>query len=190
MRGTKRKPKIQRVAGAIEVHDDVITNHRQVLDEIKAQNNWQDAFIGIDSDAKRDLSIRDNDVHWVDPFDFRTPPLLFEFVRNVWFKLDDYGLRYERPFSSLESVNINRYLPGQQYHAHVDAGGQSRRVISAVLYLNDDFTGGETEFPLFGETITPKAGRLVIFPSNYAYVHAALPPTKGTKYSAAFWVSM
>jgi len=174
------------VAGAIEIYDGAIPNHEEVLAQIVAAAKWEDAVIGFD--GTRNTSVRDNDVHWIHPFDFTTPTILFEFVKRVWHFVDAYGKRFDRPFGGMESVNVNRYLPGQQYHAHADANGQSTRVISALVYLNDDFTGGETEFIHFGEKVQPKAGRLVIFPSNYAYAHAALPPTQGIKYSAAFWM--
>lgn len=177
----------ERVAGAIEVYDNVITNYSQVLTAVKELQGWDRARTGLEAGVVSE--VRTNDVAWIAPFDFRTDPLLVDFVRTVWHYLDDYGTRYDQSFSFLENVNINRYEPGQQYHAHSDAAGNSTRVISALVYLNDDFTGGETEFVLFGEKVQPKAGRLVIFPSNYAYAHAALPPSEGTKYSAAFWTN-
>lgn len=187
MGNSKLNNKVTRIAGVIEVIDNAVPDHAEILDCIINNALWQDAEVGII--ATRDTSIRDNSVYWINPFDFNIPIVLYNFVRNVWRHLDDYGQRYERSFSSLENVNVNRYLPGEQYHVHADAGHKSMRVISALVYLNDDFSGGETDFVHFGERITPKAGRLVIFPSNYAYAHAALPPTNGVKYSAAFWTN-
>jgi predicted 2-oxoglutarate/Fe(II)-dependent dioxygenase YbiX len=62
------------------------------------------------------------------------------------------------------------------------------RVVSAILYLNDDYEGGHLEFPNFGIKIKPQAGMLILFPSNYAYTHAAHPVTKGTKYALVTWI--
>jgi prolyl 4-hydroxylase len=59
-------------------------------------------------------------------------------------------------------------------------------VISALLYLND-VQGGETHFTYFNTSVSPKAGRLVVFPSNYAYTHEAYPPIEGYKYVCVFW---
>ena len=182
---------MRRVAGAIEITDNAIHNVTQVLDELIADNDeWYDALVADhDLSSRQDKSIRNNAIRWIDPFDFRISPVLYEFVKTVWAYIDDYGKRYDRSFRSLEKVNVNRYLPGERYVVHADAGGLSTRVISALVYLNDDFTGGETEFVHFDKRVTPKAGRLVIFPSNYAYAHAALPPSDGVKYSAAFWTN-
>lgn len=179
----------KRIAGVIEVYDDAVPNCQEVLLELMAADSWNSASVGGGAGIVNG-QIRDNEVCWINPFDFRTPRVLFEFAKTVWHYIDDYGLRYEQPFSGMEYVNVNRYLPGQQYHVHADsAGGRLGRVISALVYLNDNFAGGETEFVHFDERIIPKAGRLIIFPSNYAYAHAALPPLDGVKYSAAFWTN-
>lgn len=180
-------PLTERRAGVIEVFDNAIPNPDEVLAEIVKQANWLEAEIGGAKGLHRDETIRDSDVHWIPALDFRNPPLLHDFIKTIWLHLDDYGVRYDRSFSGIESMNINRYMPGQQYHVHADAGAKSPRVLSALVYLNDDFDGGETEFVYHDVAISPKAGRLVIFPSDFAYSHAALPPSDGVKYSAALW---
>jgi len=58
-----------------------------------------------------------------------------------------------------------------------------------VFFLNGDFTGGELEFPYFDVKITPSAGTLVLFPSNFPYGHIAHPVEDGTKYSLVTWYS-
>ncbi|NDB61871.1 2OG-Fe(II) oxygenase [bacterium] len=61
--------------------------------------------------------------------------------------------------------------------------GASNATVSAVIYINDDYEGGEIQFPrLDGYTLTPKVGDIAIFPSNYIYEHASLPMKSGTKY--------
>lgn len=85
-----------------------------------------------------------------------------------------------------------RYEPGQQYTEHVDsmpgsASVYGQRLLSAVLYLNDDFEGGELHFPRQGLTYNPKAGSLVLFPANFCYPHASLPVGRGRKYALVTW---
>jgi predicted 2-oxoglutarate/Fe(II)-dependent dioxygenase YbiX len=57
-----------------------------------------------------------------------------------------------------------------------------------VLYLNDDYLGGEIEFPHYDVKIKPEAGTLVLFPSNYAYRHIAHEVTSGIKYALVTWI--
>lgn len=87
-----------------------------------------------------------------------------------------------------EGFNVLKYQTGQEYKAHFDGLTPSGRSISPILYLNDDYEGGEIEFVNFGISIKPKAGMLVIFPANYAYQHIAHPVTSGTKYAIVTWL--
>ena len=82
-----------------------------------------------------------------------------------------------------EPYNIIRYSEGQHYVSHYDGGTGSARSISVLVYLNDDYDGGEIEFPNFQLKIKPKAGTLILFPSNYAYSHIAHKVVSGTKYA-------
>jgi hypothetical protein len=56
---------------------------------------------------------------------------------------------------------------------------------SSVLYLNDDYEGGELFFPEFDLTIKPKLGDLVTFPTNSMYIHAVKEVKHGTRYTIA-----
>lgn len=87
-----------------------------------------------------------------------------------------------------ENYNILRYRAGQEYKSHYDRTPGSNRIISAICYLNEDYEGGEIEFPNFGIKIKPSAGTLILFPSDYAYTHIAHPITKGTKYALVTWI--
>jgi predicted 2-oxoglutarate/Fe(II)-dependent dioxygenase YbiX len=87
-----------------------------------------------------------------------------------------------------EGYNLLKYRTGEEYKSHYDGTSQTGRAVSAICYLNDDYEGGELEFPNFGIKIKPEAGMLMLFPSNYAYRHIAHPITKGTKYSLVTWL--
>jgi hypothetical protein len=85
--------------------------------------------------------------------------------------------------SQKEKLTLLRYQYGEEFKAHYDGGTKTGRSISPILYLNDDYEGGELEFVNFGLKIKPKAGSLYLFPANFAYTHIAHPVTKGTKYA-------
>lgn len=96
--------------------------------------------------------------------------------------------KIEEEIKHIESYGLLRYSGGEEYKFHYDGGTESKRGISVLIYLNDDYEGGEIEFPNFKITIKPKAGTLILFPSNYAYGHIAHPVTSGTKYVIVTWL--
>ncbi len=62
-----------------------------------------------------------------------------------------------------------------------DDRAESRRFLTAILYLNDP-GGGETVFPALDLTVTPAPGRMVVFPPLWLFPHAGLPPHDRPKY--------
>jgi predicted 2-oxoglutarate/Fe(II)-dependent dioxygenase YbiX len=89
---------------------------------------------------------------------------------------------------SIEDYSLLRYQTGQEFHAHYDGGTNTKRVVSPILYLNDDYEGGEIEFVNQGITIKPEAGMFLIFPANFAFSHIAHPVKTGTKYAIVTWL--
>lgn len=173
-------------AGVIEVYDDAIPNAAQIVRYLERNAAWEEARVGVGS-GEYQGNRRSNSVTFIDPFDFRCHETLRGFAKTVWHHLDDYAQRHEVTFGGMEHINVNRYYPGEFYRPHADDGPGHNRLISALVYLNNVEEGGETEFVYQDVSVSPREGRLVIFPSNYAYTHAAHSPIRGTKYSAAFW---
>lgn len=87
-----------------------------------------------------------------------------------------------------EGYNMLKYSGGQEYKAHADGTTGTGRAISAIVYLNNEFEGGEVEFVNFGIKIKPEPGMLLLFPSTYPYTHIAHPVTSGTKYALVTWI--
>lgn len=96
-----------------------------------------------------------------------------------------------------ESLNVLRYQPGQQYRAHLDAlasHGNPRR-FSTVLYLNDNYTGGETQFSRSGLKVKGRAGDALLFRNltpdgrpDQRSLHAGMPVEAGIKWIAMRWI--
>jgi len=84
------------------------------------------------------------------------------------------------------SIHLLKYGPGGHLPAHQDQGVSSR-VLSSVMYLNDNYSGGEIEFINSGVKLKPKAGSIIFFPSNFLYVHEVYPITEGLRYSMPHW---
>lgn len=96
-----------------------------------------------------------------------------------------------------ETLQVLRYRAGQQYRPHTDAipGLANQRVMTMLVYLNDDFEGGETDFPELGITIRPKQGEGLLFRNVDArgtpdptLLHAGVPVRSGTKLLASRWI--
>jgi prolyl 4-hydroxylase len=95
-----------------------------------------------------------------------------------------------------EPLHILRYRPGQEYRPHVDwLLDDNPRVLTALVYLNDEYTGGETAFVKTGLKVRGRKGDVLVFRSQGAdggldpmSEHAGLPVTSGIKYLASRWI--
>jgi prolyl 4-hydroxylase len=105
-----------------------------------------------------------------------------------------------------ETVQGQRYHPGQEFHAHYDwfntaatywpdevkRGGQ--RSWTAMAYLNDLDDGGATFFDRLNISVQPQAGALLLWNNmrpdgtpNFYVRHSALPVGRGIKYVITKW---
>ena len=66
----------------------------------------------------------------------------------------------------------------------------SERDLSLILFLNDDYEGGDLVFLDQNIKIKPEPGLLVTFPSTYNYPHKVEPVTKGTRYAMVWWATI
>lgn len=101
-------------------------------------------------------------------------------------------------------VSVIKYDVGGFYKPHYDYFDDSikfnrpkmgNRLKTAILYLNDDYEGGETHFPLKNIKIKGKQGNLLVWRNlnknntpNAKTLHAGLPVIKGTKYIVVSWI--
>jgi len=104
-----------------------------------------------------------------------------------------------RKFAWFEDPQVLRYQPGGWYRAHADSellmpDGKTwvrgiDRDTSLLLYLNDDFEGGDLSFVFFDYTHRPVAGDLVFFPSDHRYAHQAQPVGRGLRWAVVSWAA-
>lgn len=96
-----------------------------------------------------------------------------------------------------QPLQILRYMPGQQYRPHLDylPGSDNQRTVTALVYLNDGYEGGETRFVRTGLQVRGRKGDGIIFRNTLpegradpASEHAGLPVTRGVKYLASRWI--
>jgi hypothetical protein len=120
-----------------------------------------------------------------------------DFINNFWENgVNKYGKYYPSLLQidkKLWGYKIQKTLAGEGYHIwHCEDSSPSHttRILTYIIFLNDDFTGGETEFLHKNMRITPKKGTLAIFPANYTHTHRGNPPLTGEKYIMTSWVHL
>lgn len=112
--------------------------------------------------------------------------LITQLQDSLSFAVDDYCKRLQLMPGKMSPIGISKYYAGSGMGPHTDQGPLA--YLSAVFYLNDDYDGGELEFPNQGVTIKPTANSIIVFPSTEPYVHDPKIVTSGEKYiSPAFW---
>ncbi len=84
---------------------------------------------------------------------------------------------------------FNRWRMGDLQHPHADdANGFGWRKFGCVLYLNEEYEGGEIYFPNQNTVLKPKANTLAFFPGDEEFVHGVNPITSGIRYTlSTFW---
>jgi prolyl 4-hydroxylase len=111
------------------------------------------------------------------------------------------------PVDSMECIQIVKYKVGGEYKPHHDFFYESEsyseeilknggnRIKTALIYLNDNFEGGATEFPKLNYTVTPAKGKMVVWDNvtvdgdlDEDSLHAGLPVTAGIKYIAVVFI--
>lgn len=98
--------------------------------------------------------------------------------------ISEYCQEYNLRMDFMEAINFVKYGKNQHFGVHSDHGFSYVCTVSSVLYLNDNYEGGELYFPYFDFKLKPEFGDIVFFPSTYLFAHASLPVTDGIKYSA------
>ena len=134
-----------------------------------------------------DKKIRDSETAWLDPSD----PIVGN-VMNRCISLTD------RPLLNCEKLQVLRYKPGGHYKPHQDAFGDTdpnKRMYTIIIALNDNYEGGETEFPNLNRKYKLRAGDVLFFDTldNYELIcargiHGGLPVKSGEKWICNLWV--
>jgi prolyl 4-hydroxylase len=96
-----------------------------------------------------------------------------------------------------EPLQILRYGPGGEFRTHFDfvRDGGNQRILTALIYLTNDYEGGETRFVRTGLDFRGRKGDLLLFRNvtedgrqDELSEHAGLPVKSGTKIVASRWI--
>jgi hypothetical protein len=140
------------------------------------------AYSIISNLSEQDWSILDNELveDWKGKFYDHNNNKLNNSLRS---KVD----RFASIFKDYKIIGYNRILrqpPGANMVAHIDPindiGNGSKREYAAIIYLNDNYDGGEISYINFGIKIKPEAGSLIIFKTGPDYLHEVLEVSGNT----------
>lgn len=83
------------------------------------------------------------------------------------------------------------WVPGKSGAPHIDAIEKEPFIeYSTVIYLNDEYEGGEIYFPKQNFIHRPNKYSAVFFPgNNYEYIHGVKEITAGNRYTALYMQS-
>ena len=169
---------------------DLIAGLRREVDILEKTAALERAGVGRGNDFIRDRAIRRDRIAWLNG-ETTSQQRLFRVLDDLRVGLNRrlfLGLqRFEAHYAS--------YQPGDFYRRHLDSfRGRASRVVSLVLYLNEQWQSGDGgELQVFNREnpeevvgrVLPEAGRAVIFLSEEV-PHEVLPAGR-TRHSIACW---
>lgn len=112
------------------------------------------------------------------------------------FELAEMAGAQQTPFhttkQTITSLQVQRYKKSEAGYPglHIESEGPSviYRFLAPIVYLNDINVEGETEIPLAGLKVKPKAGRILIIPSGIPFWHRGLRSPEKDKYIVTSWI--
>lgn len=132
-------------------------------------------------------------------FNFANSDIVVELIRNR------IAGQIRAPLACLEMAQVLHYDVGQEFVLHCDfldprsmrdeIARNGQRVATILIYLNEDFEGGQTSFPRLGLNHRGRTGDALVFGSvdgagnpDPRTQHAGCPPTRGEKWLFSQWV--
>ena len=126
-------------------------------------------------------------------------------IKNIMIRICELT---NSPYENVEHLQVVKYEPNEYYNEHYDTvtnnteasnnflkqGGH--RIITMLIYLNDEFTEGETRFITLEQNIKPqKYGGILFYTLDKNFkkchpksLHEDLPIKTGNKYIAKVWI--
>ena len=111
------------------------------------------------------------------------------------------------PEMIFETPQVMRYTVGQEFKLHhdyldprvpghaIDIERRGQRIGTFLVYLNDEFGGGETDFPEAGVSFRGEKGDALFFTNvgrdgapDVRSMHAGRPPSSGEKWILSQWI--
>ncbi len=121
---------------------------------------------------------------------------LKEFLNILLYHAQVYIERHEIAFSKIDPIdlytyfNMQCYKPGEGFigwHCERASKNFLDRALVWMVYLNTVQDRGETEFYYQQHFESPVQGKLIIWPSDWTFLHRGIPSPTETKYILTGW---
>jgi hypothetical protein len=190
-----------KIVDSIGIFDDLIPKDfcNQAINLYHNQNKLNKTYDRFVTEAASIDKKKDNcfgcDGSNVEVWEENLKPLFVNLIQafNFYKKLTGIHKYYGDHFR-IDTTKIQKTEPGEGYHIwHIEHSGRMdfiKRILFFIIYLNDDFTAGETEFLHMKQRVNPKQGRIIIAPAHFPYVHRGNPPLQGVKYIHTGWFNI
>lgn len=207
---------IKELSGNIFYIEDAFPMHREFIEAIELNNNnkminsvippWSE---WIEGHTRRnngfvkmvdwDYSINDKNWLWprinVEPDYSSSHSLAYEIIKMIDKPYGEVLKAWAKKTGNEEislitkNYTIKKYIPGGKIYSHTDRDNShdfNTFDWTALVYLNDDYTGGDIIFDNLGHRVSPKAGSILIFSADEA--HTAEEILTGNKYFLFFYI--
>jgi 2OG-Fe(II) oxygenase superfamily len=119
---------------------------------------------------------------------YNCAPEVYSLINKIQKRFMDevtkfYSVKVETP-----SPSIARWFVGNSQEPHADKTHYPDYDLGSVIYLNDEYKGGEIYFPQHNIELRPSAGNAIAFPGDEYYMHGVREITDGCRYTLPiFW---
>jgi len=150
-----------------------------------ASKKLQTSTVSMDRDT--DESVRKSETAWLKASE---DPIVDKLIRKCVSMTD-------RPLVNCEDLQVLKYKPGGFYKPHQDCfeDDKNKRMYTFIIALNDEYEGGETEFPNIKRRYRLEKGDALFFNTlnNYECItkkalHGGAPVKSGEKWVCNLWI--
>jgi predicted 2-oxoglutarate/Fe(II)-dependent dioxygenase YbiX len=193
------------LAPGVVVYNDVIPESNNLYNSIEEEMlssgiEWSAAYVKESAESTVNTNTRDTSTIGVAYLGGINNNLTENIKENFFINLNNIFFKnfdpIEKHYTSMYGIGTDwhdqygvlKYGLGQKFTNHIDDHPDFHRRVSSVYYLNDNYTGGELNFPRFNIKLKPKANQMIIFPSTYVYNHSVSPVVDGERYAVVSWL--
>lgn len=104
---------------------------------------------------------------------------------------DRIAKKYEDLFPTgiyYDTLDLVKWSVGSKQSPHQDNIPEKHRLVGCVIYLNDDFSGGETYYPNLGVSVKPVAGNMALHLGDEEHLHGVTEVVGNDRFTiSSFW---